>query len=274
MSPKSKKIPNQPKGADLPKMMTTYNFMLTVSMGKRLIAKGLMNDEYIRDIMMNHRLLIMSGTTNGYVAEEALKAIGDETPFDKRTFRRGITVAPGAKPIPGSTTFDLLIDHGKAYFDRTVFEIAPELGPDDMIMKGANALYLSETAEDEAGVLIGHPQGGTLIPITAARIGRRVQLMVPIGVEKRVQKPIAELVSLGNASPGEGPRLAPIPGTPYTELNALYGLTDCLFVEILASGGAMGAEGGVYFTVRDEEEKIEKVKALVDELKDEPPTQL
>ena len=255
-------------------MMTTYNFMLTVSMGKRLIAKGLMSDEYIRNIMMNHRLLIMSGTTNGYVAEEALKVIGDPTPFDKRIFRRGITVAPGAKVVPGQTTFDLLIDHGKAYFDRTVFEIAPELTHEDMIMKGANALYLSETAESEAGVLIGHPQGGTLIPITAARIGRRVQLMVPIGVEKRVEKPIAELVSLANAAPGEGPRLAPIPGIPYTEINALYDLTGCLFVEILASGGAMGAEGGVYFTVRDEEEKVEKIRALVAGLKDEPPTQL
>lgn len=254
--------------------MNSYTFLLTVSMGKRLIAKGLMNDSYIRKIMMNHRLLIMAGTTNGYVAEEALRLIGDTTPFDKRIFRRSITVAPGAKITPGTATFDLLIDHGKAYFDRTVFEIAPELTHDDMIMKGANALYLSENGENEAGVLIGHPQGGTLIPITAAAIGRRVPLMVPIGVEKRVVKPIAELVARGNATPGEGPRLAPIPGKVYTELDALFDLTECYTVDILASGGAMGAEGGVYFTVRDEEETIEKVKALVEELKDEPPTQL
>ena len=254
--------------------MNSYTFLLTVSMGKRLIAKGLMNDSYIRKIMMNHRLLIMAGTTNGYVAEEALRLIGDTTPFDNRIYRRGITVAPGTKITPGTATFDLLIDHGKAYFDRTVFEIAPELTHDDMIMKGANALYLSENGENGAGVLIGHPQGGTLIPITAAAIGRRVPLMVPIGVEKRVVKPIAELVARGNATPGEGPRLAPIPGKVYTELDALFDLTGCYTVDILASGGAMGAEGGVYFTVRDEEETIEKVKALVEELKDEPPTQL
>ena len=259
---------------EMNEMMKSYTFLLTVSMGKRLIAKGLMADPHVRDVMMNHRLLIMSGTTNGYVAEEALKLIGDTTPFDKRTFRRGITVAPGAKVTPGSTTFDLLIDHGKAYFDRTVFEIAPELGPGDMIMKGANALYMSGDFDGEAGVLIGHPQGGTLIPITAAAIGRRVELMVPIGVEKRVEKPIHELVGLANEAEGEGPRLAPIPGTPYTEINALAGLTGSVFVEILASGGAMGAEGGVYFTVLDEEEKVERVKALVEELKDEPPTQL
>lgn len=255
-------------------MRKSYTFMLTVSMGKRLIAKALMNDPHVQDIMMNHRLLIMSGTTNGYVAEEALKLIGDATPFDKRTFRRGITVAPGAKVTPGSATFDLLIDHGKAYFDRTVFEIAPELGPGDMIMKGGNALYMTDDFDGEAGVLIGHPQGGTLTAIFAAVIGRRVELMVPIGVEKRVEKPIHELVQIANEAEGEGPRLAPIPGTTYTEINALADLTDCLFVEMIASGGAMGAEGGVYFTVSDEEETIDRVKALVEELRSEPPTTL
>ena len=49
-------------------MMKSYTFLLTVSMGKRLIAKGLMANEAVRDAMMNHRLLIMSGTTNGCVA--------------------------------------------------------------------------------------------------------------------------------------------------------------------------------------------------------------
>lgn len=255
-------------------MMKSYTFLLTVSMSKRLIAKGLMADERVKEAMMNHRLLIMSGTTNGYVAEEALTAIGDTTPFDKRIFRRGITVAPGAKPTPGSTTFDLLIDHGKAYFDRTVFEIAPELTHEDMIMKGANALYVPEMGEREAGVLIGHPQGGTLMPITAARIGRRVQLIVPVGMEKRVHRPIAELADIANNAQGEGPRLAPIAGQVYTEFDALMQLTDVGWMDMIAAGGAMGAEGGVYYTVQGSEEDIECVKALVSELKDEPPTQL
>ena len=251
--------------------MKTYEFLLTVAMGKRLIAKALMSDERVRRAMFEHKLLIITGTTNAYIAEEALKAIGCDAPFEPCAFRRGVTVASGAKIVTSAPTFDLLIDHGKAYFDRTVFEIAPELTHDDMIMKGANALYLPG---DEAGVLIGHPQGGTLTAIFAAVIGRRVELMVPIGVEKRVEKPIHELVQIANEAEGEGPRLAPIPGTTYTEINALADLTDCLFVEMIASGGAMGAEGGTYFTVRDEEENIEKVKALVEELKGEPPTQL
>ena len=36
----------------------------------------------------------------------------------------------------------------------------------------------------------------------------------------------------------------------------------------------MGAEGGLYFSICDTEENIERIKKLVNELRDEPPTQL
>lgn len=248
-------------------MPTTYNFMLTVSMGKRLIARGLAANKNVREAMLNRRLLIVAGTTNAYVSQEILKAVGDDTPFDAQTFRRGVTVAPGAKLAPGGASFDLLIDHGKARFDRDVFEIAPELGEGDMILKGANALYLSPDGNREAGVLIGHPQGGTLMPITAAAVGRRVQLLVPIGVEKRVQRPIGELTRLANAAPGAGPRLAFIPGVPYTEIDALNDLIGISSAELLASGGVMGAEGCAYFTVHNSVEAIERLKSLLEELR-------
>lgn len=247
--------------------MKTYTFMLTVAMGKRLIAKGLMAEPQVQKAMMENRLLIVAGTTNAYIAEEALKAIGDETKIDTRVFHRGITVAPGAKVEPGQTEFDLLIDHGKACFDRTVFEIAPELGKDDMIMKGANALYMPS---HEAAVLVGHPQAGTMIPIVTAAVGRRVQLVVPVGVEKRVEKPIAELVSITNAPDCNGCRLFPIPGETYTELDALMVLTGADCVDIVSAGGAVGAEGGVYYAVQGDEDSIDRTKELVRELSTEP----
>lgn len=251
--------------------MKSTEFILTVSMGKRLIARGLMAEPAVRRAMTEHRLLIVSGTTNAYVAEEALRAIGDSTPFPSKTYRRGITVPHGARVTPGQSEFDLLIDHGRACFDRTVFEIAPELTADDMLMKGANALHLPT---GEAGVLIGHPQGGTLIPVISAAIGRRAQLIVPIGVEKRVDRRIGELAQLSNASHADGPRLCPIPGRTYTELDALITLTGAERADILAAGGAMGAEGCVYFMVQGAEESIARTRELVDSLKAEPPTQL
>ena len=251
--------------------MKTVDFMLTVSMGKRLIARGLMAEPAVRRAMTGHRLLIVSGTTNAYVAEEALRAIGDATPFPSKTYRRGVTVPHGARIAPGQSEFDLLIDHGQARFDRTVFEIAPELTSDDMLMKGANALHLPT---GEAGVLVGHPQGGTLIPVISAAVGRRAQLIVPIGVEKRVDRRISELAQISNAASSDGPRLCPIPGRAYTELDALLTLTGADRADILAAGGAMGAEGCVYFMVQGGEEAIARARELADSLKAEPPTQL
>ena len=157
-------------------------------------------------------------------------------------------------------------EHGEIRTDRTVFEIAPELGPGDMILKGANALFLSGA---EAGTLIGHPQGGTIIPILAAAIGRRVQIVVPIGLEKRVEKPIPELARLMNSAGAEGPRLCPLPGRVYTELDAVQTLTGA-HAELLAAGGALGAEGAVYLAVTGEEDQLETMQALMNELRREP----
>ncbi|MFR2457738.1 MAG: hypothetical protein ACLTAO_01030 [Christensenellales bacterium] len=175
----------------------TCEIMLTVAMGKRLIARGLMADGQVQDAMRNHKLLIIGGSTNGYVAEEALRALGDGRAFDKRGFRRGVTAAPGAHMQAKPCGFDMLIDHGKVFTDRDVFAAAPDMGEGDMIMKGANALYLPG---GEAGVLIGHPQGGTVIPTITAEIGRRVSVVVPVGLEKRVEEPIAALAAIANSS--------------------------------------------------------------------------
>lgn len=247
--------------------MKTYEFLLTVAMSKRLIAKALMADERVRRTMTEHKLLIITGTTNAYIAEEALKLIGCETPFDPCTFRRGVTVASGARIVTSAATFDLLIDHGKAYFDRTVFDIAPEMTAQDMILKGANALHMPTMS---AGVLIGHPHGGTLIPTLAAAIGRRVQLLVPVGVEKRVEKPISELCLIANDAGSDNVRLAPIPGEIYTELDALKALTGASRVDILASGGVMGAEGGVYFALQGDDDAVKRARELVRSLRNEP----
>jgi hypothetical protein len=251
--------------------MKTYEFLLTVAMSKRLIAKALMADERVRRVMNEHKLLIITSTTNAYIAQEALKLLGDETPFDPCAFRRGVTVGSGAKIVTSPATFDLLIDHGKAYFDRTVFDVAPEMTSQDMILKGANALHMPTMS---AGVLIGHPHGGTLIPTIAAAIGRRVQVLVPVGVEKRVEKDISELCRIADSAQSEGLRLAPVPGEVYTELDALKALTGASQVNILASGGVMGAEGGVYFALQGDEEAVQRAKELVKLLRNEPPMAL
>lgn len=248
----------------------TCEIMLTVAMGKRLIARGLMADARVADAMRNHKLLIIGGSTNGYVAEEALKALGDTRAFDKRGFRRGVTAAPGAHMQTKPCGFDMLIDKGSVRTDGDVFAFVNDLGEGDMIMKGANALYLPG---GEAGVLIGHPQGGTVIPTIAAQIGRRVSVVVPVGLEKRVEEPIAALAAVANSAEADGPRLCPLPGRTFTELDAIAALTGAK-AKLLAAGGVLGAEGCVWLAVSGTDEQIQTVRALHKELSDESATQL
>ena len=250
--------------------MKTLQLLLTVSMGKRLIACGLMADQAVRESMTSGRLLIVAGTTDARVAQEALRVVGSNVDLDPRFFRRGLTSAPGTKADGGQTSFDLLIDHGTARTDRTVFDVAPELTGDDIILKGANAVYLPGK---EAGVLIGHPQGGTMMPILSAALGRRVQIIVPVGLEKRVDRPIRELVRIANNPEAEGCRMCPIPGRVFTELDAIRTLTGAS-AELLAAGGVLGAEGAVYLAVTGNEDQLEAVRALYRALRDEPPASL
>ena len=69
--------------------MKTVPFLITVPMGKRLIAKGLLADPAVMEAMVRGRLLIVAGTTNAYVAQEALRATGSSAALDSRSFRRG-----------------------------------------------------------------------------------------------------------------------------------------------------------------------------------------
>jgi len=114
--------------------MKGYEFMLTVAMGKRLIAKGLLADEQFKNALREKKVLIVAGTTNAYVAEEVLAFLGEKYPYDMRLFRRGITVAPGAKVTPGTAEGDVLIDHGKAVFGKDVFELAPDMQAGDVLL--------------------------------------------------------------------------------------------------------------------------------------------
>ena len=60
-----------------------YQFVLTPAAGKRLIAKALALHPAILKALRSHTIVIIAGTTNGYIAEEILLALGQEESFSK-----------------------------------------------------------------------------------------------------------------------------------------------------------------------------------------------
>ena len=74
-------------------------FRVTTSMGKRLIGKGMARDSTIKGVLEKGTLVIIAGTTNGYVAEEILSSLGQGDVFSREGFRRGVTSAPWAEEV-------------------------------------------------------------------------------------------------------------------------------------------------------------------------------
>ena len=251
--------------------MKTY--VMTPAAGKRLMAKAMTKHPAVRGAMEKGTLVIVAGTTNGYIAEVLLAAIGAAEGVNRRLFFRGVTLPPaperaetGRPTDEGVFPGDVVIAKGVWQKGKTIFDVAEELKEGDVILKGANAVDL---ARRQAAVLIGHPQGGTLAATMAACVGRRVRLILPVGLEKRVPGDLVELAARMNRPGAHGPRLWPVPGDVFTEIDALALLTGA-HAEIVAAGGVGGAEGAVWLAVSGTPEQEAAAQAVLSSVVAEP----
>ena len=249
-------------------------FLITPSMGKRLIAKTVANHPAVRKALKNGTLVIVAGTTNGYVAEEILKTHKIAGDFSRKHFFRALTMPPTKKvtaegrlsdesKFPG----DVVITKGVWEKGKTIAEVIDSLKKGDVILKGANALDLTRM---QAAILIGHPKAGTIGLALPAVVGRRVRLIIPVGLEKRVNGDLNAIATKLNAPGAGGYRLLPVPGEVFTELEALRALTAAE-VELIAAGGVCGAEGGCWIAVTGEEEQEAFAEQILASIADEPP---
>ena len=117
--------------------------------------------------------------------------------------------------------------------------------------------------------MIGHPKGGTVAAALQAVAGRRVGMIVPVGLEKRVDADLYDLARRMNAPGGDGPRLLPVPAEVVTELEAINLLTGAR-AELIAGGGVFGAEGSVWISVQGSCEECERAKEILQQVLGEP----
>lgn len=238
---------------------------MTPSCSKRIIGKAVATHPEINKVLKKGTLVIIAGSTNGYVAEELLQSLGHGKEFSRKGFRRGITTAQGANIEITHTTGDVVIVDGEWQTDKIVFDVADELKAGDLVLKGANAF----DKNGKAAVQIGHPKAGTIGSVLPAIFGKRVKLLVPVGLEKRVLGKIDDLVYLCNDGETSGPRLLPLPGKIFTELDAIKQLTGAEAF-MLAAGGIYGAEGSVWIGVKGESKQVEAAGNLIKECAKEP----
>ncbi len=248
-------------------------FLITPAAGKKLIAKALNVHQDIKDALKSGTVVIIAGTTNGYVAEEILSSVNQMEGFSRQRFFRGIVLPPvgltrESGRLKDETGFpgDVVLVDGIWKKGLTIFDVVDDLKEGDVILKGANAL---DVPNKKAAIYIGHPQGGTINAALQAVVGRRVRLILPVGLEKRVSSDLDDLALRLNSPGSKGPRLLPVVGEVITEIEALKSLTGAN-AEMVAAGGVAGAEGSIWLAVSGKSAEVEAAQEVIKSVSKEP----
>ncbi|MCK4566179.1 MAG: hypothetical protein KAU48_02610, partial [Candidatus Thorarchaeota archaeon] len=126
---------------------------LTPAESKRLIARGILATDLVQNALKNGYLCITVGTTSGYLVEEIL---GE---YDKTLHIAGIVVPKGLAVTDGKKrSSDAIFHKGELLENKKVIDVLDKLGPDDVIIKSANALDENYVPI----VLLAHETAGTV----------------------------------------------------------------------------------------------------------------
>jgi len=240
--------------------------VLTVSESKRLIAKGVACLDFVQARLNEGVIVLATGSTNAYVYEELTgRAI------DKRTYLTGRTT-------PAKTRLEWKVDHipdlvlvnGQPASELDRFTALALMKAGDVYIKGANALNY---ATGLAGITISDPSGGTIGGAMGAIIGKKLRLLIPVGLEKEVPFDIRKASALAAGAEGRVGAVHsvwPIQGTIFTEIEALKVLCSVDAYPV-AAGGIGGAEGGLRLLLLGGNQAVRQALDLVKSIQGEPP---
>ena len=236
---------------------------LTVAEGKRLIAKGIANHPQVKERMEKGTIVILTGSTNTYVAEELVNlseprgsfVLGYITPDGAPNFKEGV-----------SSTKDITIIDGE-WVDVPYEDALKNAKKGDIVFKGANMLNYEKK---QTALCVGSADGGP-----ARRVREtEADLFIPIGLEKETSGDLSVFVDLLTNKP-EGvsaPRiwLHPSDAVIYTEIEAIKTVASVNVIPF-AIGGIAGREGGVSLAIYGQKDEVQKALDLVASVQGEAP---
>lgn len=250
--------------------MAKASVVLTVSESKRLIAKGVTALPSVQKALREGMIAVAKGTTNSYIVEELLGK-----PIDKPAYAIGVTLPKKTMCTTGlkeQKLPDVVLKNGEPIEGLTVIEAIKQMKRGDVFIKGANALDYKRKV---AAILVGHPEGGTIGATIGTVIARRIEFVIPVGLEKLVYEDIETLSLKTRALDGdeilnEMPPLVPVTGTIVTEIEALKLICN-VDATLIAAGGVGGAEGAVRLLIEGAKEDVMKALQLIESIQGEPP---
>jgi hypothetical protein len=250
------------------KSKTSALVVLNPSESRRLLAKATVACAEVRKAWKNGLIIIGRGITNAYVTEE-LFGISVE-PKAAQTLgivSNGITNAHVGSP---PSTWHV-INKGKVVEGADSNVEILNFGPDDVFIKGANAV----DPEGTPGVYVASLKGGTIGMAWPVVTPRGSQLIIPVSLEKLVSSVIQAAKHTGlyyfKYSTGIPIKLIPVPlAKVITEIEA-FGILAGVRAYHIGSGGVGGSEGSVHLSLVGDEAAVEKAFEIVKGIKGEPP---
>ena len=237
---------------------------LTPSESKRLLAKAVASMPEVRRAMYQGIIIVAKGTTDAFVAEELL---GSQ--FNKGEYTAGVVTGGAPRVNVATLPKPYVLRKGKAE-DISISEALKEFGPEDVFIKGANAVDMA----GNAGILVTSNVAGTIGAALPVVTPRGSHLIMPVGLEKLIPSvPEAARkcgISRFKYATGSSPGMVPVvSGEVVTEVQALAVLCRVRATHV-ASGGVGGSEGTVVLVLEGGDDSVQRAFALVQSIKGEP----
>lgn len=177
--------------------------------------------------------------------------------------------AEGRKRTPADFPHSWVIEKGELKSGTRLGDMLSQMGPEDVYIKGVNAIDPYNTV----GVLIGNLVEGGTIGLVMSQVKRRgFKVIFPVGLEKLIPIPMqqaAEAAAARNSldySMGMPCAVLPCEGIVVTEPRAIELLTGATAVPISA-GGLGGAEGAITMVIKGDDGQVTKAIDYIERVK-------
>jgi hypothetical protein len=242
-------------------------FVLNPAESRRLIAKGVAQMDEVKAALQHAYVIIVGGTTNGFVAQEITGMDFAPQAFTAGTSTQGVLCVTRLEER--DDRIPIILYRGKPV-ERTVPEAFDDFHLETVVIKGANAV----DPEGNVGIMVAGFDGGTVAATIGYITSTGMKYIFPVGLEKLVPS-VPEAARWCGSHTFDYSMGAPFgmfcisSGIVFTEIEALNTLAG-VEVKHLASGGTGGSQGAVILAVRGEEAAVKKAIAIVESVKGEP----
>jgi hypothetical protein len=253
--------------------------ILTPTESKKLIGRAVANMPAVQKAAQDGLVVLHPSSSTWFVVEALTGSIpttdvwvcGAITPkgacgdMGVHAAERSLNKVSG----PGGFPHSWVIRGGRLSSGETLADLMAAMGPDDVYIKGVNAV----DPAGNVGVMIGNPvEGGTIGFVVSARKRKPFHLIFPVGLEKLIPLAVEQAATEAKRAGCEYAMGAAVglfacaDGKSVTEVDAIGILSGAGAVPI-GAGGLSGAEGAIYLVVKGEDERVRRAIEVVEQCK-------